>query len=1021
MKNLTSRTIFLCTSSSYTIPCPYFFSHHCLFSYSSSTEESSKRRGGTSQNSSSSSWRHHDDESRNVKVSVWWDFENCSVPYGTNVFRVTQRITSALRTNGMKGPITITAFGDVMQLSRSNQEALSSTGVCLNHIPHGGKNSADRSLLIDLVYWVSQNPPPAHLFLISGDRDFANVLHRMRMNNYNILLASTDSAPGVLCSAASIMWQWNALVKGESQTAKHFNQPPDGPYGSWYGYHKGPLDDPFLEMEQPACSHPEDLPEAGLDSKPRPVPKAFLRQIRQILNLYPKGIPITTLRAELAKSNVTMDKDLFGHKKFSRLLLSMPSVLKLQPGGDGQMLCILANSAEPVESNSKLSTGPETNDGDGDQAAIVEQNGEDSAKTAYVNEKSLSSPPAPPLKVEEPPPLAQKEINEPVTVGHPPANVEKQDSTSEIGFFHRIWRTWFSYKSGVSNEKGDSIPEKCGTTDFSKKTKSEQKSFGSVNGPTPSKSSNEKRDSIREKCGTTDCPKKAKSEEKSSGSVTCSTSSSSSLLNATQTVQDENVAKDSEGSDEKSGSSEGLFRKIVNWCGFWRISRIPDNDDNGQCHKELNKHNELFSRDFFWTEMDLFIHTPKGSILVSQSKTREQMGQKLQKEGPIVLNNLIESDLLHLVDLLISEKKWVEECPSQTFPFKPIHHARTGSSNLPGSTGLSSIFSAKLSQSESKLRGLPEHGVEKKDRSQFQPAACSTESNKRPSGTGKARHEILADCKKLVTEILEEYPEGFNMGSFKRLFVERYGYVLDYQMLGYSKLAPLLQTMPEVKIEYTYILPAKKASGYQGSDIAPPFSYSVENHGIGKLSNSDGELSDSARKENHRDSLWEELGQITGTSSYRYDSGLKLNGEAKIEMKGQMDFDDDCLSEDKLSDSGENVKLDRTEGLDKSRCEEDSSLLQILDSWYSSKDDSGSNGQSQKVEEVMDSSRIGSKSSSSSRAETKSKSSVANSGHKIKPMKKISFVSDPVGDDKEKLIDNILGSLKKSAETKMES
>ncbi|XP_043698287.1 uncharacterized protein LOC122649008 [Telopea speciosissima] len=985
MKNLSCRTIFRCTASSFTTPSPYFLSYHCLFFYSSSTEEFPKRRPGTSQHSSSSSissWRHHDEESRNVKVSVWWDFENCSVPSGTNVFKVTQRIMSALRANGMKGPVTITAFGDVMQISRSNQEALSSTGVCLNHIPHGGKNSADRSLLIDLVHWVSQNPPPAHLFLISGDRDFANVLHRLRMNNYNILLASTDSAPGVLCSAASIMWQWNALVRGESLTGKHFNQPPDGPYGSWYGYYKGPLEDPFLEMEQPACSRAEDLPEAGTDSKPCPVPRAFLRQIRHILNLYPKGIPITTLRAELAKSNVTMDKDLFGYKKFSHLLLSMPTVLKLLPGGDGQRLCILANSAEAVESNSKLSTGPETNDGDADQAATVEQNGCDSAKTAIVNEKS-SSPPAPPLKAEEPTPLAQKEINEPMTVGHP-ANVEKQDSTSGVGFFHRIRRTWFGHKNGGSNEKGDSTPEKCGTSDGSKKTKSEEKSSGSVTGSSPS--------------------------------------ISSSSLNATQTVQAENVTKDSVGSGEKSGPSEGLFNKIVNWCRFWRISRNPDNDDNGQCHKELNKYNELFSKDFFWTEMDLFIRTPKGSILVSQSKTREQMGQKLQKEGPIVLNNLSENDLLHLVDLLISEKKWVKECPLQTSPFKLIHHARTGSYNLPGSNGLSSIFSSKLSQSELKLQGLPEHGVEKRDRSQFQPAACSTESNKRPSGTGKARHEILADCKKLVTEILEEYPEGFNMGSFKRLFVERYGYVLDYHMLGYSKLAPLLQTMPEVKIESTYILPANKTSRFLGSDAALP--NSVESDGTGKWSNSDGESSNSTRKDNYRDSVWEELGPVSETSSYKNDSGSRLNAEAKKEIKGQMDFDDDCLSDDnELSDSeGENVKLDRSEGLGKSRrCEEDSSLLQILDSWYGSKDDTGSNSQSEKVEEVVDCSRIGSESSSSSGAEMKIKASVANSGHKIKPMKKYSFVSDPVGDDKEKLIDNILGSLKKSAETKMQS
>lgn len=72
-----------------------------------------------------------------MRVSVWWDFENCHLPGGANVFRVSQSITAAIRANGIKGPIQITAFGDVLQMSRQNQEALSATGINLTHIPHG--------------------------------------------------------------------------------------------------------------------------------------------------------------------------------------------------------------------------------------------------------------------------------------------------------------------------------------------------------------------------------------------------------------------------------------------------------------------------------------------------------------------------------------------------------------------------------------------------------------------------------------------------------------------------------------------------------------------------------------------------------------------------------------------------------------------------------------------------------------------------------------------------------------------
>lgn len=85
----------------------------------------------------SSSSRRHDEDSRNVRVSVWWDFENCNVPAGINVFKVAHSITAAVRANGIKGPVQITAFGDTLQLSRANQEALSSTGISLTHIPQG--------------------------------------------------------------------------------------------------------------------------------------------------------------------------------------------------------------------------------------------------------------------------------------------------------------------------------------------------------------------------------------------------------------------------------------------------------------------------------------------------------------------------------------------------------------------------------------------------------------------------------------------------------------------------------------------------------------------------------------------------------------------------------------------------------------------------------------------------------------------------------------------------------------------
>ncbi|KAI4997397.1 hypothetical protein ZWY2020_052739 [Hordeum vulgare] len=189
------------------------------------------------------------EESKEVKVSVWWDFQKCQLPPDANPCRVAPRVTAALRAAGIRGPVEITAFGDVFVLPRPVQEVLAATGVAFSHVPTSGKDGSDRSFIADLVYWIAQNPPPAHFFLISGDKHFANILHRLRMSNYNILLACPSTEPSILCSAATIMWPWEALVKGEGFTRKHFNQPPDGLSCSWYGNYRGALDDPFQKAE----------------------------------------------------------------------------------------------------------------------------------------------------------------------------------------------------------------------------------------------------------------------------------------------------------------------------------------------------------------------------------------------------------------------------------------------------------------------------------------------------------------------------------------------------------------------------------------------------------------------------------------------------------------------------------------------------------------------------------------------------------------------------------------------------
>lgn len=65
-----------------------------------------------------------------------------------------------------------------------------------------------------MLFWAVDNPAPANYLLISGDRDFSNALHQLRMRRYNILLAQPLKASAALVAAAKSVWRWTTLVTG---------------------------------------------------------------------------------------------------------------------------------------------------------------------------------------------------------------------------------------------------------------------------------------------------------------------------------------------------------------------------------------------------------------------------------------------------------------------------------------------------------------------------------------------------------------------------------------------------------------------------------------------------------------------------------------------------------------------------------------------------------------------------------------------------------------------------------------
>jgi len=78
----------------------------------------------------------------------------------------------------------------------------------------GVKDASDKKILVDMLFWAVDNPAPANYLLISGDRDFSNALHQLRLRRYNILLAQPQKASAPLVAAAKSVWLWTSLLAG---------------------------------------------------------------------------------------------------------------------------------------------------------------------------------------------------------------------------------------------------------------------------------------------------------------------------------------------------------------------------------------------------------------------------------------------------------------------------------------------------------------------------------------------------------------------------------------------------------------------------------------------------------------------------------------------------------------------------------------------------------------------------------------------------------------------------------------
>ncbi|KAG6821157.1 hypothetical protein H0H93_005377 [Arthromyces matolae] len=176
--------------------------------------------------------------SESDEVAIFWDYgsylgfpfhdhigmvnvetpENCCVPAQYTGYEVVKKIRNIAHNFG-----SIKLFQAYLELSDPTAFArtlalrseLQASGVSLKDCPHNGrKNVADKMMLVDILAYAIDKPPPSTIILISGDRDFAYAVSILRLRRYKVAIISLPMVHLSLKVQASFFLDWTNDVLG---------------------------------------------------------------------------------------------------------------------------------------------------------------------------------------------------------------------------------------------------------------------------------------------------------------------------------------------------------------------------------------------------------------------------------------------------------------------------------------------------------------------------------------------------------------------------------------------------------------------------------------------------------------------------------------------------------------------------------------------------------------------------------------------------------------------------------------
>ncbi|OSD02824.1 hypothetical protein PYCCODRAFT_309673 [Trametes coccinea BRFM310] len=147
--------------------------------------------------------------------------ENCTPPCNVPGYDVVNNIRQVAHEYG-----SVKLFKAYLELSEQSssksiglRSELQSCGVSLTDCPHNGrKDVADKMMIVDMLTYAIDNPAPATIILISGDRDFVYAVSVLRLRRYRVVVVAPFTAHDSLKSQATAVLDWQADIMRKTTT-----------------------------------------------------------------------------------------------------------------------------------------------------------------------------------------------------------------------------------------------------------------------------------------------------------------------------------------------------------------------------------------------------------------------------------------------------------------------------------------------------------------------------------------------------------------------------------------------------------------------------------------------------------------------------------------------------------------------------------------------------------------------------------------------------------------------------------